>query len=1459
MPGRPSCASASAYFGRPTLSSRIVASAPSRFTLRRLATIDTLATPKCVARCSLDFSTSARWSTHSFLPRSSILLQLRHSSSQSQLAMPPAARRTSKPEDAVPATVIAELDRLVNSRPVATPTPFAAVRRVKKSRANLLKLSDEVDSALFPRTSIRLPTPRMEETESNPNSAKSRKLKQETALYGSLNEQVAVIWACLNTDNVVRAEVLYRRLSKLFPDSVKTVLTDGMINAFIEGYLSPASLLKEKQQQAKTSLKRSTLLTLKRAGKHQSLSNLEKAWNWQRKFRTELNKKPGVVGYAALLRHVLSANDLDSAKRIVSEMDEELGLDKSWLEKLRSDSHFAELEDLSALDALLRSLGKLPATLSESETSPPWTSVVDKLMLTAMDEAATARESTVVEVTTEDTIASLRQNELVAMDSVGVRILRKTLDSMNLPEAARVLGEEDIQSLRLLRQLQLQQKLEEKALLAAEEEKEALNENLPQSMRDLVQMPSRYMVQWNRELVPLIKKELEAISEEAETEEKSKEHAIFLKLLTPEQLSRITITESLRIQGKERDNPESESGMVPVVKIMYNIGSAVEREYQLQKVMEFNKKKKKRVQSGVHNLHMNGNRLSDLKLRTMLGKIAREETKDDEDKNWQFKWPASVCVKAGSLLLTLLLKIARVKVPMPDPADPSKDIFREELAFQHIFIQSFEKKIGVIRLHPLLLEHLSTEPVHLHPRFLPMVVKPKPWITHNSGGYLNFKTPVIRIDANPEHVAYIEAADDRSHLVHIYEALDALGSTPWRINERVYEVMRQVWNSGKPLAGFPSADMPSPDPKPDNWADMSVKDRMQYLRMRNKVENERRNAFSQRCDLNYKMEIARTFRGFTMYFPHNMDFRGRAYPVPSLLNHVGNDICRGLLLFDNAKPLGEEGLRWLKVQVGSLAGYDKASFDERVKKCDEHLDDIIDSVEKPLTGRCWWLKAEDPWQLLATCYELVDALRSPNPSEFLSRIPIHQDGTCNGLQHYAALGGDKLGAQQVNLVASERPSDIYSAVAEKVQLAVETGAKDGDESCKKLVGRINRKLVKQTVMTNTYGVTFIGARRQVTSRMREQPELYPFTDDEINKLAPFVTKLIFDSLGELFGGARAIQNWLNTTARLIAKSSSIDSIPEVELDNAKALARLGCLPSPFTVAVAEIENTRKEEELLLSGESDLLLDAALGDSSENTSSSAKRRGDPGATSRASDALPLSSSLSVDEFSLDDLDAISDEAQEAFAVASKAAEQMRKTPDKMTSVIWTSPLGLPIVQPYRKFKVKTINTVLQTVNVLDTSCPLPVNPAKQSSAFPPNFIHSLDATHMMLSATACKREDMDFASVHDSYWTHACDVTAMSVILRESFIKLHSMNVMDRLRDELSDRYRGHKIPVEITVPETKVGGWRSHLESSGQMEPGSAKRVKRKMHTWVDLEIPPLPPKGDFDITEVMSSPYFFH
>ena len=86
-----------------------------------------------------------------------------------------------------------------------------------------------------------------------------------------------------------------------------------------------------------------------------------------------------------------------------------------------------------------------------------------------------------------------------------------------------------------------------------------------------------------------------------------------------------------------------------------------------------------------------------------------------------------------------------------------------------------------------------------------------------------------------------------------------------------------------------------------------------------------------------------------------------------------------------------------------------------------------------MQGDKWWMSNDNPWQSLATCMEIANAIRSRNPAMYISRFPVHQDGSCNGLQHYAALGRDDTGAKSVNLHPYDRPSDVYSDVVDLVR------------------------------------------------------------------------------------------------------------------------------------------------------------------------------------------------------------------------------------------------------------------------------------------------------------------------------------------------------------------------------------------------------------------------------------------
>nr|GMC61098.1 DNA-directed RNA polymerase 3, chloroplastic [Ipomoea batatas] len=232
--------------------------------------------------------------------------------------------------------------------------------------------------------------------------------------------------------------------------------------------------------------------------------------------------------------------------------------------------------------------------------------------------------------------------------------------------------------------------------------------------------------------------------------------------------------------------------------------------------------------------------------------------------------------------------------------------------------------------------------------------------------------------------------------------------------------------------------------------------------------------------------------------------------------------------------------------------------------------------------------------------------------------------------------------------------------------------------------QVDRKLVKQTVMTSVYGVTFIGAREQIKRRLEEKGLI---TDDRLLfRAACYAAKVTLSALGELFQDARGIMNWLGECAMVIASQNQ----------------------------------------------------------------------------------PIS---------------------------------------------WTTPLGLPVVQPYFKSKRHTIRTSLQMLSLKCYGDSIEVR--KQRTAFPPNFVHSLDGSHMMLTAIACRDAGLHFAGVHDSFWTHACDVDQMNCILREKFVELYNVPILENLLESFQASYPA--------------------------------------------LTFPPLPERGNFDMREVLKSPYFFN
>ncbi len=108
------------------------------------------------------------------------------------------------------------------------------------------------------------------------------------------------------------------------------------------------------------------------------------------------------------------------------------------------------------------------------------------------------------------------------------------------------------------------------------------------------------------------------------------------------------------------------------------------------------------------------------------------------------------------------------------------------------------------------------------------------------------------------------------------------------------------------------------------------------------------------------------------------------------------------------------------------------------------------------------------------------------------------------------------------------------------------------------------------------------------------------------------------------------------------------------------------------------------------------------------------------------------------------------------------------------VHWTTPLGMIVQQRYRRMPRERIEVPgLQELTFQDWSPELPVDSSAQARAFAANYVHSLDAAHAMRTALVCRSEKIDVATVHDSYWAHACNMDRLRDIVRQQFYELHA--------------------------------------------------------------------------------------
>jgi DNA-directed RNA polymerase len=112
------------------------------------------------------------------------------------------------------------------------------------------------------------------------------------------------------------------------------------------------------------------------------------------------------------------------------------------------------------------------------------------------------------------------------------------------------------------------------------------------------------------------------------------------------------------------------------------------------------------------------------------------------------------------------------------------------------------------------------------------------------------------------------------------------------------------------------------------------------------IKRANRTLVSDRLRYDEDMETADVLAEHERFFiPHNLDWRGREYPMTNF-NFQREDRVRALFLFaDHSEPIGEEGIAWLKVHVANCGDFEKVSkksYEERIKWVDENITQIKD-------------------------------------------------------------------------------------------------------------------------------------------------------------------------------------------------------------------------------------------------------------------------------------------------------------------------------------------------------------------------------------------------------------------------------------------------------------------------------------------------------------------------------------
>lgn len=423
----------------------------------------------------------------------------------------------------------------------------------------------------------------------------------------------------------------------------------------------------------------------------------------------------------------------------------------------------------------------------------------------------------------------------------------------------------------------------------------------------------------------------------------------------------------------------------------------------------------------------------------------------------------------------------------------------------------------------------------LCPFYLPMVVPPRNWESSIAGGYLTDVPGYGLVKSQGQHII-----DSTTGTEPYLQAANHQQSVAWQVNRWVLEQMEHAWEKGVgigkliPRDGWPVPPYPRhlPDDHPEvgEWRFTARQVHEKNDRSRNK-----------RIVVAKQLWLARRFADEPeLYFPMQLDFRGRYYYKPPFLNPQSNDIGRALLQFANGKRIKDEvEAEWLWVHGANLYGHSKLSWRARLDWAHQNKEAICRSGMDPWRMAEFWSQADDAWQFLAFCraaYQYVEYRHT-----FVCQLPVVLDCTCSGIQHYSALLRNEQMAELVNLMPSDKPQDIYTRVLNAVleQLRAD---RDNPHAKSWLELQPDRSLTKAVVMTMPYSATrnavFKHCQAWAFERMLQLygSTAWKFKAGSIAAMH-YMTTILCEETANMIGPAKAAMLWFKKLGKLAGENN----------------------------------------------------------------------------------------------------------------------------------------------------------------------------------------------------------------------------------------------------------------------------------------------------------------------------------